>query len=210
MHAFNVNALQPAIGTRYGNKQCCEQQFASMRSPNVCPAQIYWPAIFTSHIFHFTWEHCYSSIPSTNFTDPIPQPPAKLLASYVSIVPHLYTHSLPPLFPSIQYRNRFALLPPSLTQLKWVSTMQQTHHLECILNPSLQNSKQIALVSAGIVGATSIAYMVANNTVSANMADEGLHPPAYPWYQNSPLHTFDHAAYVTGSTNGMRKVRSHN
>jgi ubiquinol-cytochrome c reductase cytochrome c1 subunit len=53
------------------------------------------------------------------------------------------------------------------------------------------------MVTTGIVGATGLAYMVANNQVSANMADEGLHPPAYPWYHSSPLHTFDHAAYVT-------------
>lgn len=51
------------------------------------------------------------------------------------------------------------------------------------------------MVTTGIVGATGLAYMAANQ-VSANMADEGLHPPAYPWYHKEPLHTFDHAAYV--------------
>ncbi|KAG2174554.1 hypothetical protein INT44_006817, partial [Umbelopsis vinacea] len=57
-----------------------------------------------------------------------------------------------------------------------------------------ENSKQIALVSAGIVGAAGFGYMLTNNTLSANMADEGLHPPSHPWYHKDPLHTFDHAA----------------
>ncbi|KAH8547995.1 cytochrome C1 family-domain-containing protein [Umbelopsis sp. PMI_123] len=61
-----------------------------------------------------------------------------------------------------------------------------------------QHSKQIAAVTTGIVGATALAYTIVDNTVSANMADEGLHPPAYPWYHNSPVHTFDHAAIRRG------------
>lgn len=31
---------------------------------------------------------------------------------------------------------------------------------------------------------------------SANMADEGLHPPSHPWPHSGPLDTFDHASYV--------------
>lgn len=50
--------------------------------------------------------------------------------------------------------------------------------------------------------------MVATNTVSANMADEGLHPPAYPWYHKSPLHTFDHAAYVFLCERPDMRIRS--
>lgn len=53
---------------------------------------------------------------------------------------------------------------------------------------------QVGLVTASIVGATAGAYMYAD--VSANLADEGLHPPTHPWPHSGPLDTFDHASYV--------------
>ncbi|ORX58897.1 cytochrome c1 [Hesseltinella vesiculosa] len=40
--------------------------------------------------------------------------------------------------------------------------------------------------------------MYVDNTVSANMADEGLHPPEHPWSHNGPLSTYDHAAIRRG------------
>jgi ubiquinol-cytochrome c reductase cytochrome c1 subunit len=52
---------------------------------------------------------------------------------------------------------------------------------------------QFGLVTSAIVGTTAAAYMYAD--VSANMADEGLHPPSHPWPHSGPLDTFDHAAY---------------
>jgi ubiquinol-cytochrome c reductase cytochrome c1 subunit len=51
---------------------------------------------------------------------------------------------------------------------------------------------QFGLVTAAIVGTTATAYMYAD--ASANMADEGLHAPHYPWPHSGPLSTFDHAA----------------
>ena len=50
----------------------------------------------------------------------------------------------------------------------------------------------MGLVTSAIVGTTAAAYMYAD--VSANMADEGLHPPSHPWPHSGPLETFDHAA----------------
>ncbi|CAO3579767.1 unnamed protein product [Absidia cylindrospora] len=61
-----------------------------------------------------------------------------------------------------------------------------------------ENSKQVAAVTAGIVGSTALAYMYVDNTVSANMADEGLHPPEHPWPRNGPLDTYDHASIRRG------------
>ena len=53
---------------------------------------------------------------------------------------------------------------------------------------------QFGLMTGAIVGSTAAAYMYAD--VSANMADEGLHPPSHPWSHSGPLETFDHASYV--------------
>lgn len=48
-------------------------------------------------------------------------------------------------------------------------------------------------MTGAIVGATAAAYMYTE--ISANsMADEGLHPPSYPWPHSGPLSTFDHAS----------------
>ncbi|KAI7895446.1 cytochrome C1 family-domain-containing protein [Mucor mucedo] len=58
------------------------------------------------------------------------------------------------------------------------------------------NPLQFGLVTASIVGATAGAYMYAD--VSANMADEGLHPPTHPWPHTGPLDTFDHASIRRG------------
>lgn len=38
--------------------------------------------------------------------------------------------------------------------------------------------------------------MYVDSDISANMADEGLHPPSYPWTHSGPLSTYDHASYV--------------
>ncbi|ORZ00748.1 cytochrome C1 family-domain-containing protein [Syncephalastrum racemosum] len=57
--------------------------------------------------------------------------------------------------------------------------------------------KKITGVTAAIVGTTALAYMYADN-VSANMADEGLHPPHYPWPHSGPLSTYDHASIRRG------------
>ncbi|CDS05852.1 Putative Ubiquinol-cytochrome c reductaseFT cytochrome c1 subunit [Lichtheimia ramosa] len=61
-----------------------------------------------------------------------------------------------------------------------------------------QHPKQFAAVTAGIVGATGLAYMYVDSDISANMADEGLHPPTYPWAHSGPLSTYDHASIRRG------------
>ncbi|KAI9365220.1 cytochrome C1 family-domain-containing protein [Pilaira anomala] len=58
------------------------------------------------------------------------------------------------------------------------------------------HSKQITGVTAGIVGATALTYMYVD--ASANLADEGLHPPTHPWPHSGPLDTFDHASIRRG------------
>ncbi|KAL0135211.1 cytochrome c1, component of the mitochondrial respiratory chain [Mucor lusitanicus] len=59
-----------------------------------------------------------------------------------------------------------------------------------------QHPMQFGLVTGAIVGTTAAAYMYAD--VSANMADEGLHPPSHPWPHSGPLDTFDHASIRRG------------
>ncbi|GAA5809736.1 cytochrome c1 [Mucor flavus] len=58
------------------------------------------------------------------------------------------------------------------------------------------HSKQITGVTAGIIGATALTYMYVD--ASANLADEGLHPPTHPWPHSGPLDTFDHASIRRG------------
>ncbi|ORX93006.1 hypothetical protein K493DRAFT_262923 [Basidiobolus meristosporus CBS 931.73] len=50
--------------------------------------------------------------------------------------------------------------------------------------------------AAAASGAASYAYFESN--IHADGADEGLHPPAFPWSHNSPLSTFDHASIRRG------------
>lgn len=73
-----------------------------------------------------------------------------------------------------------------------------------------QQPKQFAAVTAGIVGATGLAYMYADSELSANMADEGLHPPHHPWAHSGPLSTYDHAAYVIHIHNNDTKTIANN
>ncbi|KAI8338151.1 cytochrome C1 family-domain-containing protein [Chlamydoabsidia padenii] len=87
---------------------------------------------------------------------------------------------------STQATRRF--VKPTIQQVRFAST-----------KPAVtENSKQVAAVTAGIVGSTALAYMYVDNTVSANMADEGLHPPEHPWPHNGPLDTYDHASIRRG------------
>jgi len=77
-------------------------------------------------------------------------------------------------------------LPKSSTQARFMSS-----------KPTIaSNPMQFGLVTGAIVGTTAAAYMYAD--VSANMADEGLHPPTHPWPHSGPLSTFDHAAIRRG------------
>ncbi|KXN72522.1 hypothetical protein CONCODRAFT_75215 [Conidiobolus coronatus NRRL 28638] len=48
-----------------------------------------------------------------------------------------------------------------------------------------------------VAGGTGLA-LYSTPTVNASAADDGLHPPAYPWVQNSWLSTFDHASIRRG------------
>ncbi|KAI8078243.1 cytochrome C1 family-domain-containing protein [Gilbertella persicaria] len=74
---------------------------------------------------------------------------------------------------------------------------QVKHHTRfASIKATTHSNKQVAGVTAGIVGATALTYMYVD--ASANMADEGLHPPSYPWPHSGPLDTFDHASIRRG------------
>ncbi|CAG8446559.1 11149_t:CDS:2 [Ambispora gerdemannii] len=53
-----------------------------------------------------------------------------------------------------------------------------------------------AATVAMVIGGTG--YYLYSNPIHANMVDEGLHPPAYPWSHKGALSTFDHASIRRG------------
>ncbi|CAG8553745.1 4727_t:CDS:10 [Ambispora leptoticha] len=53
-----------------------------------------------------------------------------------------------------------------------------------------------AAAVAMVIGGAS--YYLYSNPIHANMVDEGLHPPAYPWSHKGALSTFDHASIRRG------------
>ncbi|KAK9764763.1 cytochrome c1 [Basidiobolus ranarum] len=55
-----------------------------------------------------------------------------------------------------------------------------------------------AMIAAGVGGAGLGIYLHFNSTIYSDAADEGLHPPSYPWVHNSPFSTFDHASIRRG------------
>ncbi|CAO3574544.1 unnamed protein product [Mortierella alpina] len=59
------------------------------------------------------------------------------------------------------------------------------------------NAKNASLVAAGAATVGALAYL-SMETVDANMAADGLHPPVYPWDHKKNLATFDHAAIRRG------------
>ncbi|KAF9923884.1 cytochrome c1 [Linnemannia zychae] len=62
---------------------------------------------------------------------------------------------------------------------------------------SSMNAKNMSMAAAGIATVGALAYM-SMESVDANMAADGLHPPVYPWEHKKNLATFDHAAIRRG------------
>ncbi|RHZ59529.1 hypothetical protein Glove_363g12 [Diversispora epigaea] len=61
----------------------------------------------------------------------------------------------------------------------------------------LKNNKVIAATAAA-AAAAGIGYFFIENPIHANMADEGLHVPMYPWPHRGIFSTFDHASIRRG------------
>jgi len=59
-------------------------------------------------------------------------------------------------------------------------------------------SNRVGLALGAVTAVSALSYIYMNNSVHANMADEGLHPPAYPWSHNGLFDTFDHASIRRG------------
>ncbi|KAF8956198.1 cytochrome c1 [Entomortierella lignicola] len=53
------------------------------------------------------------------------------------------------------------------------------------------------MATAGVVTVGALAYL-SMESVDANMAADGLHPPVYPWEHKKSLNTFNHAAIRRG------------
>ncbi|KAK9768883.1 cytochrome c1 [Basidiobolus ranarum] len=59
-------------------------------------------------------------------------------------------------------------------------------------------SNKSTIFSATLGGVGLGIYLHLNSTIYSDAADEGLHPPSYPWDHNSPFSTFDHASIRRG------------
>ncbi|RIB03377.1 cytochrome C1 family-domain-containing protein [Gigaspora rosea] len=63
-------------------------------------------------------------------------------------------------------------------------------------SPNSYNTKVVLATSLAAV--TGIGFYFFVNPIHANEAEEGLHPPAYPWSHKGPFSTFDHASIRRG------------
>jgi len=62
----------------------------------------------------------------------------------------------------------------------------------------VQPGSKLVAITAAAATAAGVGYYIHVNPVHANVADEGLHSPAYPWSHNGYLSTFDHASIRRG------------
>jgi len=76
--------------------------------------------------------------------------------------------------------------------LKVRNVSTKANEKSILLNPLFSASAFVA------VSGSLYLYYLNRNTVDADMAAEGLHPPHYPWTHNSPFATFDHASIRRG------------
>ncbi|RUP51283.1 hypothetical protein BC936DRAFT_149011 [Jimgerdemannia flammicorona] len=60
------------------------------------------------------------------------------------------------------------------------------------------NTKHITAFTAAAAGATGLGYLYMTSTVSANLADDGLHVAKHPWSHRGLTETFDHASIRRG------------
>lgn len=90
------------------------------------------------------------------------------------------------------------MAPSTLSQsIRFASTKAQA--------PSKLTSRTSAIAATAVAVGSVVLYQQVYgelpfvDSLSANsLADEGLHPPAYPWRQNGWFNTFDHAAIRRG------------
>ncbi|CAJ0854069.1 11771_t:CDS:2 [Entrophospora sp. SA101] len=91
--------------------------------------------------------------------------------------------------------SRFSSQTAKKTIKQWVKvTPKRTRNI----TGTSTTSKSVpapALAATTTVGIGCYLYF---NPIHANMAEEGLHPPSYPWIHRSPFNTFDHASIRRG------------
>ncbi|KAG0248467.1 cytochrome c1 [Mortierella polycephala] len=76
------------------------------------------------------------------------------------------------------------------TQARYQSTSSATAS-------STMTAKNMSMTAAGVATVGALAYL-SMESADANMAADGLHPPAFPWEHKKNLATFDHAAIRRG------------
>ncbi|CAG8600889.1 6959_t:CDS:2 [Paraglomus occultum] len=91
---------------------------------------------------------------------------------------------------NLTFKKQLKHLAKISFQTRYASTATET-------NKADKRTIAITAVAAATV-AGGIGYYVYANPVHANLADEGLHPPAYPWSHKPIWATFDHASIRRG------------
>ncbi|KAJ1928869.1 cytochrome c1 [Tieghemiomyces parasiticus] len=96
-----------------------------------------------------------------------------------------------PLSAALKSAARFAVSRPGQAR------RMTTQAAESTAKPSWTNTM---LTAGGMatVGTALGMYYLESHTAHANMADEGLHPPAYPWAHRGLFDSFDHASVRRG------------
>ncbi|KAI9291487.1 hypothetical protein K502DRAFT_368409 [Neoconidiobolus thromboides FSU 785] len=74
----------------------------------------------------------------------------------------------------------------------------QVRHSSNASAQSKSSKTELFIAGASTLVAGTAAYQLYSSSVNASGADDGLHPPSYPWVHNSPVSTFDHAAIRRG------------
>ncbi|CAG8512041.1 21920_t:CDS:2 [Gigaspora rosea] len=65
---------------------------------------------------------------------------------------------------------------------------------------------QVIVLATSLAAVTGIGFYFFVNPIHANEAEEGLHPPAYPWSHKGPFSTFDHAREVCSACHSLDRI----
>ncbi|CAG8501918.1 6187_t:CDS:2 [Diversispora eburnea] len=91
---------------------------------------------------------------------------------------------------------------------QWVKVVTQFRKASGSASDSkviLKNNKVIAATAAA-AAAAGVGYFFIANPIHANMADEGLHAPMYPWPHRGIFSTFDHAREVCSTCHSLDRI----
>ncbi|CAJ0765740.1 20675_t:CDS:2 [Entrophospora sp. SA101] len=88
--------------------------------------------------------------------------------------------------------------PKQTRNITGTSTTSKSVRIYTVKTLFFEHTKFIAAPVLAATTTVGIGCYLYFNTIYANMAEEGLHPPSYPWIHRSPFNTFDHASIRRG------------